>query len=1494
MVRSLLPTIATRALEAVLATALLAAAARSQQPMRPPLRELPEPQEFVTGQDDNLFSLLRSQDNIHEFEQALAELARDDAVAAVERLHRLLQNDTGGVVPIGPGRFLGLRLAAVTRLANLPPTAGPAYEALVAREAGALATRPALELDEAELLRVADRYPTAAIGRAARHRLGDLALEAGRGLEAAAHFRLLLDATRLGSQDEQRILERLACAKALVEPRTARADADAGTLAPCAGDVLDVLPATGDRTGYAAAGGGGDGRLPMDAPAGRPAGVAWSEEVMAPGFDRRESGSFAMIPVGDLDAVFVNTGLEVKAFDPLRKELRWESASPLRAHQGDHGGDRDYEDQINQDCVLAPACGDDVVVAALQVPERSANIDFQGHFRIISKIPLRRLFAFSRASGKLLWAHFDEIDGPIARRFRGHDACGPPLVLGDTVYAPIHDRSGAIAFAVAAYDLQTGRPKWRRLVCSSQQDVNMFGNARMEFTASPLGADGGVLFGASNLGVCYAIEMHTGRLRWITAYDVVQMPRTMLHGQNDRTVYFANNAPVVADGVVCCTPLDSQFVLGIDTEQGRPLWRMAADATVGGTSNHVRWLAGAFDDEFVLTGHGAVLVRARPRRPGGQADVEQLIRPDQLRERADGRATARPAVTADQIWFAGTSRIVGFDRTGTPLPAEAQIRVPRYQAGNLLLTGGLIVSLRQRALDVLFDGEALLHRVQERLRRSPDDPGSILRLATLRSALLPATASSDERRQLTELYRRGLQACRARGLAEGHPVRQALQRELFEQALAAAASAVSRRDADRTALLVEAREMAPDAKAWLRVQAMLVDQLGDDPAALRREFDRLEQTAPQALLPVADSPPVPVRAYVLWRRAQLPDEPPADAVLLWQELLERFPDAVLQREPARRVAEVAIEALMARHGPDAYAAVAARAAAALHAAGEDRAALRDVSERYPNSAAAAAARTRLLDLSVAAGDLATASEVLAHALQHEPPAAVLRRVLAAAAVRGNRGLARAMADRLAAHADEVSDWGEDRGAPYGSVLPQLRARLAEPEPAPALAVPAAEVARIPARSPRESYKLMQVLHADGFDVPRDEPLFVVSYAERTELVAIDLHTAGPQKPVLFTLPIAFVDHVVLCGTTLVVPDLQRLFALDYRTGEVRWELPNADDRSLDHLGVQAGVLHLSAQSNDPDGDAEFLGVEPLTGSVLFTRSLPGDRMRPVPKPVERELLLMEAPADADAAVHRVDPVSGRTTARVRIDRAVLRDLGLRADDLYTRAYPQHLCADRERVFLPIDAAVSGDVSRIVAVGADGEVAWTWRGHAGLSLLMAARRGDRLIAIEGSEERTGFVTLLAADTGKVLRDVAVGADIDVLNWRRLEWLANPAPRIVLLADLARPGNRERRITGVAVDDDAPTFLFPLQTDDGETERQPLVGTDFVTFGVRPQGRGALRLYCLRLADRSGALPDGAKYVRLPLGPTFGTTSVGPCTVISSTSCLLVLGPTGNDR
>lgn len=1461
-----------------------------------PAREITRPMEFTTGRDDNLFSLRRSQDDIHEWDLGLGELEKGEYTAAVERLHRLLQQEFGGVAPVAPGRFQGLRLAVITTLANMSPKAKEAYETLVRREAGYLLERPLHELLAEQLELLATRYPTSKAGLAARTRLGDLALEQGDGPGAIGHYRRALDATAIGSTAERRLADRLQAAGTLVDPRTARAarsNGDAGTGAPredATSAVLDVLPASSDPTGYPALGGGGDGRTPMSEPAGNPA-PRWSRAVYASGFQNRESGNYAMHAVGDLDGLFVNTGRDLHAYDPLRGEERWVSEAPLGNDEQPRRTRRHWRREagsgINHDMVLAAAIGDEVVVAALQVPERTANVDFHNNFRILSKIARRRTFAWNRTTGALLWRHFDELDGPISRRYRGHDACGPPLVVDDTVYIPVHDRSGAIAFSIGAYDLHTGELRWRRLVCSSQQEVNMFGNARMEFAASPLAISNGVIYGASNLGVVFAIDASSGETRWVTSHDVVQMPTASLRRQRERPVYFMNNAPVVIDGVLCSTPLDSPFVLGLDAETGRLLWRVPHRAPCNGDEHDVRWLAGAIGDEFILTGRGAIAIKARSDGLlAGRTEVRQLVSPMNFRQRAGGGVAGRPAIAGDRLWLARLGQITAFDRNGDELPPTERMILRDYAGGNLVFVDGIVSSLRLGALDLFYDRTAVLASVEERYHRSPDDPAAVLRLASLRAALLPESPTAEERAEVTALYREGLEACQRRGLARSHPVRRALQRELFIQAESAAIAAVNTSAPEALELLVEARETAPDIRRWIDMQMHVLEQCATFPQRLRTELDRLERTAVGQQLLLADGPQ-PVRAFVLYRRAQLPGQEPASMVATWQDLLENYPGASFRGQPARDLAMTAIGRLLARHGKACYAAVATRADLALADAGDDPDALRSVSARFPNSEAARTARTRVLDRSVERGDLAIACDVLAQELSREQmDPRILRRVLVAARVRGNRGLARSVADLLAKFGDVESDWPADGGKRFADVLAALRPALIEPPQTNRLALPLHEVARIRPRTPRESFRLVDTIHADGFTPPADQPLFAVAGAD---LLAIDVHQAGEHKPILYSLPVQFLEHVVLCGETLIVPDLERVFAIDYRTGRTRWQLDETDGQLLDGLGVQRGVFHLNAQPSNGEGPSRCYGVEPLSGRVLFSRPLPGERMRPVPKPIGDELVVIQVDDPKQRRLLRLDPLTGRTLRTIPIPDAVPR-----AEGIATRIFPQSMCGDSERIYLPIDSSYSKDIPELFAIDNAGEVAWHWRGVADRRLAMAALFGDKMVIVQdGDDSHDGRIAILDAATGNPLREEPLGYDIDVLNWQRT-FTRSPAPRALLVSDLESADGRDRRVYCFGLEDGIPSFVERMSAGLGEIERAPQVGDGFLTFGVRPDRGGRFRLYSIGLDNRRGALPDGQKYRSLDIDPTYALSSVGPYTVLCCAEYLVVLGPENTKR
>ena len=121
-----------------------------------------------------------------------------------------------------------------------------------------------------------------------------------------------------------------------------------------------------------------------------------------------------------------------------------------------------------------------------------------------------------------------------------------------------------------------------------------------------------------------------------------------------------------------------------------------------------------------------------------------------------------------------------------------------------------------------------------------------------------------------------------------------------------------------------------------------------------------------------------------------------------------------------------------------------------------------------------------------------------------------------------------------------------------------------------LALPSRDALEIPPRSRQEYLRMLTTRTARGFYRPKDTPLYVVA---GSELVAFDLR-ADKAREEMFAKPDEFLEHALVCGTTLVVPDMERVFAVDYRTGSKRWELTFDTPRLIESLGVTSGVLHV--------------------------------------------------------------------------------------------------------------------------------------------------------------------------------------------------------------------------------------------------------------------------------------------------------------------------------
>lgn len=1402
------------------------------------------PAQEDTFQGNGLFSLPRSQDDIFEWRTAREDIQQGKFTEAVERLHALLTSQRHGVVPLQEGvdRYLGQRTAVIQTLRDLPEEGLAAYERLTAREAGGLVRSAFAGNRPSELQALADGFPTADAGRRAQLRLAAMALERGDAAQAVHHYLAALDATSRSHEAYPRIQQHLLLARGLAEgdrsvatrsPEVSALVERARTSLPDAGSELNW----NDQYGHP--------RRPFSAPKGQIR-LRAQHAVEPYGFEGNE---FAVHPVGGAFGVYVTDGERIVAIDPFTRTPVWEAEGPFVRENENRN---DYAGQFNTNSVLAPAIDDEVVVASLLVPSPGENAKVRA-FDVILKIPVRRLVAFDRITGKQLWTHYDTRNGPITRRFASHLACGPPVIVGDTVYVASHDQTGSIAFYLAAYDKKTGEPRWRRLICSSQLEVNMFGNARFEFAASALAIEGGVIYGTSNLGVCFAADQADGNLRWVSAYEVTQMPPTRLTHQEERAVFFANNPVILADGVMACTPLDSQFILGIDCETGRLLWRQHYISRVGDDYNHVQWLLGAIGDEFIVSGVGVLAIKARTDRTSLQPSVRLVRSRESLGIDPILDQPPRGAVVEGKIWFPRITGISVFDQHGTT-DATASALLRSQPAGNLLVTDGMVVSALRRSIDIFYDLELLVQQADRRYREHQDDPLAALDYAHLLRAQAGENIEGPTAERAAEVLRRGLEASRKVGLSTESPVFAQLAGSLFDLSLLRADS-IAKRDAERALTqLRQARDGAPNDERWLDAQRRILT-LVRGPAAQIAELTRIEERLGDRVVRFDAGREMPAAAYARWQIAER-EANPERALIGWQALLEHWPGVALDGVAARDVAIAMIDRLIARNGVATYAVVEARAKQALASASGDARALSDVIERFPHSDAANGAVRSLMDLALTQGDLEAAVRCFRHGRQRPDIAPGLyRRLLEAARAAGNLRFAAALGDRLHTQYGAVpSDLARDGGKPYRDIE-----RIVLPPtgtPPPPVERPTHKVADLVPLVIGNRLQCVPVEAIAGFKQPKAIPLFLWEGGTALRAHAVDGTPAQMVEP-LYTLDcprLTPLEPLHVCGNRMLIVEQDRVRGVELEDGALQWTRLAGDGRAFYSLGVQAGLLQIFSEHTSAADGGRLLGIEPLTGAVIYERIFGGQEASLSPVAAGGSLWSLRPEPDDQKRIwlEEIDPLSGESLTRVMLSDPVRRLLQL-PDDFAVHGslirILSHLFVHDDVVVLAADG-VSESVDRppgLVALARDGSVRWQWRGSPRRAIVSLWHRANMIAVYEAGSQPGGQIVLLDAhSSGRVVDRVGeLNGSLQALSAVRPLHQDKEAPPALVLAMRNRSG---WSLVCRSITAKKPAFHASI-TADGELANptgEPVFGADFVMIAVSMIGQSESYLHTFDLA------------------------------------------------
>ena len=173
------------------------------------------------------------------------------------------------------------------------------------------------------------------------------------------------------------------------------------------------------------------------------------------------------------------------------------------------------------------------------------------------------------ANGALLWKASPQGDaggGPADESRWAFE--GAPLCDGPNVYVAVRRSERPPQAYVVCLDAQTGRQKWRRLICEAQRNASA--GERSEITHNLLTIAGGMIYYNTNLGAVAALRAATGQVEWIQLYE-----RHFSVDESVSAAYLDRDLnPCVYDrGTLYVAPRESLYIFALDASTGVLLWR---------------------------------------------------------------------------------------------------------------------------------------------------------------------------------------------------------------------------------------------------------------------------------------------------------------------------------------------------------------------------------------------------------------------------------------------------------------------------------------------------------------------------------------------------------------------------------------------------------------------------------------------------------------------------------------------------------------------------------------------------------------------------------------------------------------------------------------------------------------------------------------------------------------------------------------------------------
>jgi len=261
----------------------------------------------------------------------------------------------------------------------------------------------------------------------------------------------------------------------------------------------------------------------------------------------------------------------------------------------------------------------------------------------------------------------------------------PPVVRRNRAYCEIKTLGNTCTSYIAVFDLTEKSLLKAIPVCSNGVELTMFGYDAREPLSTPPTSDGENLYLVTNLGVVYAFSLVTENIIWLCKYSQMKIRGAVGYFPRFRLIHWTPRPPIIEDGVLLCTPLDSEFAYAFEADTGRILWRIPYNI-LGISANS---LLGVCNDGVVLSGRKMGVVGLRSGK------LKKVIDLPLRSNRGLG------LVTDDEVIIPTTRALMLVDVN------DESVRNDLFgmPSGNILATEGWLFVVSEETLHIYRQGE---------------------------------------------------------------------------------------------------------------------------------------------------------------------------------------------------------------------------------------------------------------------------------------------------------------------------------------------------------------------------------------------------------------------------------------------------------------------------------------------------------------------------------------------------------------------------------------------------------------------------------------------------------------------------------------------------------------------------------------------------------------------------------------------------------------------